>query len=157
MKSFAEHAATKVVLKRGAQVIELNARGPVVGWETELDRAYPRPVDYKTVSGKREEIALPDAHPRVAKWVEHRIYLMAGKILAEGGELEQVYPAPLPTDPVKMAELADSIRAEMNAANLRDGDLTKLMKAYYTLQHGDLPTIAQAQAEGNASQPSAAT
>ena len=158
MKSFAEHASTTVTLTRGTETLELRLVAPVVGWEDEMQRVWQRPCDYQaTVGEPRKAIKLDDNDPRVLNWLSRRYYLMVGKVLAEGGELEQVYPAPMPTDPKDLVKLADSIRAELAQANIREGDLLQLLKGYNTLQHGDLTTIAQAQAAGNDSPPEEAT
>ena len=158
MMSFKQHAATTVTLSRGSETLELSLVAPVVGWEDELERVYARPVNYvSTVGQPTKEIAMEDSCPEVLRWRGHRISLMIGKVLSEGGELEQTYPAPMPTERREVEQLADSIRAELVAANIREGDLMKLLKGYNTIQHGDLTVIAQAQAAGNASPQDAAT
>jgi hypothetical protein len=158
MKSFAKHASTTVTLTRGTETLELRLVAPIVGWEDEMQRVWQRPCDWKATVGEgRKAIKLDDNDPRVLNWLSRRYYLMVGKVLAEGGELEQVYPAPMPTDQKDLAALADSIRAELAQANIREGDLLKLLKGYNVLQHGDLTTIAQAQAAGNDSPPEEAT
>jgi hypothetical protein len=158
MKSFAKHASTTVTLTRGNETLELRLVAPIVGWEDEMQRVWQRPCDWKaTVGEPRKAVKLDDNDPRVLNWLSRRYYLMVGKVLAEGGELEMVYPAPMPTDQKDLISLADSIRAELAQANIREGDLLKLLKGYNTLQHGDLTTIAQAQAAGNDSPPEEAT
>ena len=165
MKSFAEHASTTVTLTRGTETLELRLVAPIVGWEDEMQRVWQRPCEVTvTVGDKKKGIPktqtfkkLDDNDPRVLNWLSRRYYLMVGKVLAEGGELEQVYPAPMPTDQKDLVKLADSIRAELVQANIREGDLLKLLKGYNVLQHGDLTTIAQAQAAGNDSPPEEAT
>jgi hypothetical protein len=158
MKSFAEHAATTVTLTRGAETLELRLVAPIVGWEDEMQRVWQRPCDYKAVVGEpRKSIKLEDNDPRVLEWLSCRYYLMVGKVLAEGGELDMAYPVPMPTNQKELRSLADAIRAELAQANIREGDLLKLLKGYNVLQHGDLTVIAQAQAAGNDSPPAVAT
>lgn len=152
---FNKSAELPLDLTIGDQTITLKLKGPPLGWRDQLDAAFPKPVGGFEGRPGKEPLPLPATDEQIEAYNSQKSYLCIGKVLALSGELDAVYPDPLPKKREELVALAGQVERELIDAGLIDGHIIQLTEAYMRLTLGAV--YDQAKAAGNASRQSAAT
>jgi hypothetical protein len=125
MRGFSGKPITEVALTHGDETVTFRVHPRPLGYHDLITAAMPEPTP--ALNQKAAPPAL------LAQWSARVSFLMIAKAL--GDQLEAVAP-PAGSPPAAWAAYADAVRAELEAANLVEGDLMAIMGAMAQVDRG---------------------